>query len=100
MAERERPARGYVRQSEVPFPTHAAAAADVRTRAADYVEANLCVPASASEQLVAARLEEVKPECRVDPRGGHVCAAEISAVCVTEAPAFEEVCVQSHSFQE
>ena len=86
-----RPARGYVRQSESPFGTTAAAQADALKRAqADAL--TLCAPLDANQRLDGADVTPIAYDCRPGFEGGQVCALDYSANCRIESRQLVETC--------
>ena len=83
--------RGYVRQSEHPFASQAAARADAHQRAlADAVTA--CAPADANERLAGADVTDGAYDCRPGAGGGAVCALDYAVTCRIETRALVERC--------
>jgi hypothetical protein len=82
---------GYVRQSAEPFPTRDAAEADAAARARADAASTGCASVPGVERVTAVDVTPV-PDCRRDPRGGFVCAANYRATCHMEARAEIERC--------
>lgn len=87
-----RTSRGYVRQSQTPFPTAAAAQADARSRAQVDAVQTTCAPIDANERLAGADVTSATFDCRASPLGGQVCAADYVANCRIEARQLVEQC--------
>jgi hypothetical protein len=87
-----RTARGYVRQSETPFPSQTAAQADAQKRAVADASQISCAPVDDNERLAGADLTKVTYDCRPSPLGGFVCAADYVAQCRIEVRAMTESC--------
>ena len=87
-----RSAHGYVRQSEHPYPTVAAAQDDARTRAAADATETSCAPVDDNQRLAGADITSVKFDCRTSALGGQVCGADYTAQCHIEARAMVEHC--------
>lgn len=86
-----REARGYVRQSETPFPNEAAAQADALTRAQADAQTTLCAPRNEYERLAGADITPGAYDCRASG-GGTVCALDYAAQCRIEEQAMTESC--------
>jgi hypothetical protein len=84
--------RSYVRQSETPFASQAAAQTDARTRAAADATQTACAPIDDNERLAGAALDRTTFDCRTSPMGGWVCAADYVATCRIEVRALTETC--------
>ena len=87
-----RSARGYVRQSERPFPTAAAAQADAQARAADDARDVTCAPQGADERLTGVNVTTHRFDCRASPLGGQVCADDYAVARRIESRALTETC--------
>lgn len=87
-----RDVRGYVRQSETPFPTEAAARADARVRAEADARTAMCAPVTAFERLGGVDVAPGAFDCRASASGGNVCALDYAATCQIETRALEERC--------
>lgn len=86
----DRPARGYVRQSEAGFASEAAAKADAVSRAQADALATLCAPQSEFERVNEASITPGAYDCRQSPSGGVVCALDYAAQChMSERPVLE-----------
>jgi hypothetical protein len=83
--------RGYVRQSESPFPNEGAAQADARQRAEADARATLCAPQSEFERQAGVDVTPGAYDCRASG-GGTVCALDYSAQCRMEERALAETC--------
>ena len=86
-----RSARGYVRQSERPFPSADAAQADARTRAAADARDIVCAP-QADERLTGADVTANRFDCRASSAGGQICADDYAVTCRIESRALTETC--------
>jgi hypothetical protein len=87
-----RAARGYVRQSERPFATLAAAQDDARARAQADALSTVCVPRDAFERSGGAVLADVRFDCRASPGGAQACAADYAVTCKVRVRALSERC--------
>ncbi len=87
-----RPVRGYVRQSETPFPGEAAAQADALVRAEADARATLCAPQSEFERLDGVVVTPGAYDCRRSPGGGIACALDYAAECRMGERALLEHC--------
>jgi hypothetical protein len=87
-----RSARGYVRQSERPFQSLAAAHADARLRAQADAQDVVCTPRDAFERGAGAALTDVRFDCRAAPAGGQTCAADYAVTCKVQVRALTERC--------
>lgn len=87
-----RPVRGYVRQSETPFPAERAARDDAMRRAEADARATLCAPQSEFERVRGVAITPGAFDCRQSPAGGHVCALDYAAECQMEERAVSEAC--------
>jgi hypothetical protein len=86
-----RTVRGYVRQSDHPLASLAAAQADARVRAqAD--AASLCAPLDDNERLDGVEVTPVTFDCRAGFGGGSVCGLDYSAICRIESRPLVEHC--------
>jgi hypothetical protein len=84
--------RSYVRTSELPFATEAAAKADVLGRAeVDAVEQG-CAPRAAFDRLIGVNITPQRYDCRQDPSGGSRCALDYVALCRVETRVQVERC--------
>jgi hypothetical protein len=86
-----RATRGYVRQSEHPFPNEGAARADAVERANRDAEA-LCAPVDPNERLAGADITPGAFDCRPGAGGGRICALDYAAQCRLEVRALVERC--------
>ena len=87
-----RSARGYVRQSERPFPSAAAAQADAQARAVADARDITCAPQGGDERLTGVDVTAHRFDCRASPTGGQVCADDYAVTCRIESRALTETC--------
>jgi hypothetical protein len=87
-----RTAKSYVRQSERPFATQAAAQADALARATADASETACAPVDDTERLAGVDIGRTTFDCRPSPFGGWACAADYTVTCRIETRAMTETC--------